>query len=148
MGDHTHSRITNPGYSQPPNTPYNPNLVSTSTADGYFPITYSSFPVPTSRPYYHSDNPETTSASSSGPTYVATSSAGDDYLMDDGGAYYGGTDPSYVGAYYGQIGQVNQSSWVTGQSDVASFTGTNANSTGDYYYGHVGDQHHVRTTRA
>lgn len=64
--------------------------------------------------------------------------------MDDGGAYYGGTDTGY-GGYYGDVGQVNQSPWVTGQSDVTGFTGTNTSSGGDYFY--VGDQHHIRTTR-
>lgn len=147
MGDHTHSHITNPGYAQPLNTPYNQNYVSNTSTDGYFPITYSSFPTPTPRPYdYHNSTPETTAVTASGSNYVPTTSASEEYL-EDGGVYYGGTEASYGGAYYGQVNQVNHSSWVTGRSDVPSFTATTGGG-GDYYYSHVADQQNVRTTRA
>ena len=147
MGDHSHSHVASPGYTQPPNTPYGQTFVSNTGTDGYFPNTYSSFSTPTLRPYYSSTSSDSTSAGSLEPNYVATTSAGgDDYLMEDDGAYYGGTEPDYGGVFYAQVNQVNQSRWTTGQSDVPTFTGTS--STGDYYYGHVGDQHNVRTTRA
>ena len=148
MGDHSRSPITNTGYAQPPNTPYNTTFVSTTQTDSYFPITYSSLTNSTSRPFYHqSANSETSSTTSNGPSYVATTSAGNDYLMDDDGTYYGGADPGYGGAYYGDVSQVNQGTWVTTQGDVTGFTGPNTSSGGDYYYAHVADQHHIGTTR-
>lgn len=110
-GDHSHSHATHSGYAQPTNT--HQNFVSTTSTDGYFPVIY-----------YHSQNIEMTIATLPGPSYVTTTSAGDDYLMDDGSAYYVCIDSGYGGPYYEKLGQVNQRYWVTGQSDMSSFSGT------------------------
>lgn len=66
-------------------------------------------------------------------------------MVDDSSAYYGGGDVAYP-SYYGDVGQVNQSTWVTGQGDVTGFTNTNMISgNGDLFY--VGNHQQVRTTR-
>lgn len=146
MGAHTHSQVINPAYAQPPNTPYNTAFVSTSNSDSYFPLSYSSFNTPTSRPYYQQPiDPTTTSVGHSTSPYIPTTNSGPEYLADDGDNYYGATDPAYVG-YYGDVSQVSQNSWITGQGNMTGFAGANTSGQGDYFYS--GEQNHViRTTR-
>lgn len=145
MGAHTHSQVIDPAYAQPPNTPYNTSFVCTSNSDSYFPVSYSSYTTPSSPAFYQQPiDTITTSVGHSTSPYIPTTNSGGDYLAEDSSNYYSATDAAYV-AYYGDVGQVNQTNWITGQNDVGGFGGASTSGQGNYFYS--GEQHHVRTTR-